>query len=304
MSQFIRFPNDGGDEGVWAEFEAAQNYNGIGINSCRLYNDAGALKISVGRIGIDNGTVKGTVVIDAVEAIDISGVSSGNWAKIEMTVSGTGYVFTATDISGGTDFSTMLSSVKAIFEEAKNGFYFEATKRCVGVAWKTAGGNLSRIFTLNNKEEFFNTSLDRERPVSIFTSIVAVNPVTGWTTLTLGDTLKNEIEGVSLSSNQVTLSPGKYYIAASSNVNPSANNSNRGLRIRDITNGVTLIGGNGVNLNALSGHILPLQIEREPVVIEDDLAIELQQYGSSDVASLSGAITDLVARKIIIERIA
>jgi len=123
-NNFVRFPIEGGDQDNWADFEEAQNYSGaIGVCSCNLYDDSGTLKLTTGRIGIDDGTNTGTSIIDTVATIDMSGVSNSNWARIEMAVSGVGVTFAATDINLATDETTLPIGFTDSWSGDKGGFY-------------------------------------------------------------------------------------------------------------------------------------------------------------------------------------
>ncbi|MGH6955935.1 MAG: hypothetical protein ACREEW_04645, partial [Caulobacteraceae bacterium] len=73
-----------------------------------------------------------------------------------------------------------------------------------------------------------------------------------WTQRALNTTVENGVSGASLSGNQVTLPAGTYNVSASALCQAGANVSalNHKLRLRDITDGTTLI--SGVN-NAYAG---------------------------------------------------
>jgi hypothetical protein len=120
-----------------------------GANTCRLYNDGGDLKITAGKIGIDDGTVIGVCDVTA-ETIDMSGVSAGNWAKIELSVSGSAYTIEIADIAGETTELIIPAAVKAAYVDTKRGYYLTATKRLIGIAWKTAAGALGWIYNTEN----------------------------------------------------------------------------------------------------------------------------------------------------------
>jgi len=145
-NQFVRFPTEGGDDNTWAPFEEAQNKTGVlGVYSAHLYNDSGALKLTKGRIGINDGTNIGTVELDTIETIDIAGISNSNWAQVEMAVSGTGVSFSVSDIVGGTDASSLPAAFTASYNPEKAGYYINATKRTIGLIWKNASGTLEGI---------------------------------------------------------------------------------------------------------------------------------------------------------------
>jgi len=134
---FWRLPIENADENTWAQYVLAQEKNSIGDYTSYLFNDAGVLKITPGRIGLDDGTNIGVAIIDTETTISMAGVSANSWAKIEMSVSGASVTFTALDLSGS------VTSIPAGFKNAwngtKGGFYISASKRTIGIARNTAG---------------------------------------------------------------------------------------------------------------------------------------------------------------------
>lgn len=144
-NSYYREPLVGGDEGAWGPYDQAQNRNGYGAISSELYNDSGTLKLTKGMIGFNNGTNRGVCLIDTVTSIDISGVASGNWGQIEVALSATVPVFTATTITGATTQCTLPTNFTNAFNPEQQGYYMTATKRCIGLIWKTAGGALGPI---------------------------------------------------------------------------------------------------------------------------------------------------------------
>jgi len=156
-NNFIRFAIEGGDEDDWADFEEPQNYSGtIGACYCNLYDDSGTLKITKGRVGIDDGTNTGTAIIDTVTTISIAGVSNSNWAKIEVSVSGVGVTIAAADISGATDETALPAGFTDAWDGNKGGFYIAANKRCIGLAWKNAGGTLEGIINVGDYSDSYS----------------------------------------------------------------------------------------------------------------------------------------------------
>lgn len=153
---FYRKPVIGADENNWGPYNDAHILNAVGLNSCKLYDDAGTLKISKGRIGIDNGTNKGSCDIDTVTSISLAAVTNSNWAKIEIEVSGTAVSFSASDTNTGVDTAPEIipSGFKSAFDESKQGFYITATKRTVGLVWLDSSGNLAGIINANNYESY------------------------------------------------------------------------------------------------------------------------------------------------------
>ena len=145
---FQRFPQVGGDINIGGDYNEFQLESLLGVITSQLYNDGGALKLKVGRIGIDNGTTKGAAILDTVETIDLSGVSNETWAKIEMAISGTAPVFTAADIAGATDPAEAPATFKNSYNGLKGGFYIDTAKRCIGLAWKNSSGVLLAIINV------------------------------------------------------------------------------------------------------------------------------------------------------------
>jgi hypothetical protein len=145
-NDFVRFPNSGGDLGTWDTY-AEPNIRGgaLGHYSCNLYDNAGALTLSKGAIGIDDGTNEGISRIDTITVISMAAVSNANWAKIEMTVAGAGVSFAASDIAGATDPAALPAGFTGAYNPEKAGFYITGTKRCIGLAWKNTGGTLEGI---------------------------------------------------------------------------------------------------------------------------------------------------------------
>ena len=152
-NRFIREPREGGDNNVWAEYLLEHTRSIIGILTSRLYNSSGILKLKTGRIGIDNNTNKGIVVIDTEIAISIAGLSANNWIKIEMTVSGTVPTFTATDITGETDSGLLPSIIQNSYDGEKGGYYISNNKRCIGIAYLDAGGAIDYILNFKYNEQ-------------------------------------------------------------------------------------------------------------------------------------------------------
>jgi hypothetical protein len=145
---FRRFPEPGGDYDAGANYNQYQLESTLGLITSQLYNDGGDLTLKVGQIGIDNGPNKGVAKIDTEEVIDLSGCSNSNWIKVEMAISGTAPVFTATDITGATDPSEAPTTFKNSYDGEKGGFYISASKRCIGLAWKNGSDVLLAIINV------------------------------------------------------------------------------------------------------------------------------------------------------------
>lgn len=150
---FFRKPIIGADDNTWALYNDQFILTAIG--SCRsfLYDDSGTLKISIGKIGIDNGSIKGISDIDTITTIDFSGVPTSNWAKIEMSVSGTGVSFSASDIAGKTDPAIIPVEFTSSWDGSKEGFYISADKRCVGLIYKSSVPDLACIINVKDNQK-------------------------------------------------------------------------------------------------------------------------------------------------------
>jgi len=118
---------------------------GEGGNSCYLYDDSGALTLSLGFFGINDGVVRGSVEVTTAGAISLVGLTVSRWAKVEASVSGTSVTFEITSIAAASDPATLPTDFTAGYNGAKGGFYITATKRCIGVVWISAAGALKGI---------------------------------------------------------------------------------------------------------------------------------------------------------------
>ena len=144
---FYHEPNVGSDANIWGPYMLMQaRVGGRGGLSMELLNTGGALHLSAGYAGIDDGTVKGTVERTADAALSLAGVSAGNWAAIELSIVAGVPTYTISDIAGGDDEWTIPASVKVAYDYMKGGYYLIASKRLIGIAFKTAfAGVLSRV---------------------------------------------------------------------------------------------------------------------------------------------------------------
>ncbi len=144
-NEFIRFPIDGGDTGVWASYLLDNIKDLIGNYTCYLYDDSGTLKVSKGQIGIYNGVNYGISKIDTITTISLAAVSNSNWAKIEMSISGSAVSFAAADIAGATNPASAPTDFTNAYNPEKGGFYITSTKRCIGIVYVNASGTLTGI---------------------------------------------------------------------------------------------------------------------------------------------------------------
>lgn len=92
-----------------------------------------------------------------------------------------------------------------------------------------------------------------------------------WLTRTLNTAKTNEIDGASLSSNQVTLPAGTYYVEGSGGArNPRVHRT----RVRDVTNGTTLAVGQTAISNSSS--VVTESVSRGQFTLDSSATIELQ----------------------------
>jgi len=155
-NEFSRKPSIGADLNNWAPFNDELIRYAIGAYTSYLYDDSGALKVSLGRIGINDGTNEGISHIDTITTVDMSGVSTSNWAKIEMSVSGTAVTFTALDIAGKTNPVVLPTEFTGAWSGAKSGYYITSTKRCIGIVYKDSGGVLGGVINADDNQLGFH----------------------------------------------------------------------------------------------------------------------------------------------------
>lgn len=133
---FYPKPVIGGSINVWGTYlDMLVRAGGIGALTCELYNDSGALKLSKGKIGINDGTYEGVAVIDTITTIDTTGMTANNWHKIELSVSGASVTIAIAAIAAATDESVIDAATKAAYDYEKAGYYLTDTKRLLGVVY-------------------------------------------------------------------------------------------------------------------------------------------------------------------------
>ncbi len=161
---FYREPTNHGDNNNYHDYVMLQlRCGGRGGLTMELYNSGGSLYLSAGYAGIDDGVTKGTVERTAAAALSIAGISVGTWCKVEVAVSGSAVTYTVLDIAGAVTEHTIPPTVVAAYDYRKAGYYLTASKRIIGLAYKTGAGNLGRIVNPNsNHSGFF------ESPVNTF----------------------------------------------------------------------------------------------------------------------------------------
>lgn len=299
---FTRRPIAGADENTWAPLEQAQNVAVLSIYTAYLFNDSGTLKVTAGNIGMNDGTNFGVSNSTTEQTISIAAVTNGNWAYVLMSVSGASVTFSAVDIAGETDSNSFPSTtVDALWNGARGGFY-SASNRILGVIYKGSGGTLDIVY--NAEKKISNNNFLKRSKFSIFNSQTTMASLAaGWNTMTLDNTVRNEISGVSISSNQITIPQGVYRINGYCTMTVQDTPSLRGIRIYDATNAVKLSDGllsyypdaaNDGNIESVFDDIIE---------IEGEIDIELQVFAVVSDSSGNGTPTDGDFRRIIIERL-
>jgi len=145
MSTFTRRPTPGGDSGIWDQFQLPQDYISLSLLTTYLYSNAGALTLSKGNIGLDDGSQAGVVIVDTVTTISLVGLTASCWARIEVSRSGTTPTIAITSIAGETNPAALPASFTGGIDAAKGGFYISSMKRVLGLAWINAAGALTGI---------------------------------------------------------------------------------------------------------------------------------------------------------------
>lgn len=149
---FYPEPINNSDLGVWGPKELRQNQATMGLITAKLYNDAGVLKMTTGVIGFNDGSMNGTFIFDSVSTLDFSGITSGYWFTIELSRTNTTPVFTCTRIESATSQS-LSPVIDTYYNPLKGGYYMTASKRLIGLAWKTGGGALEAVFNLISNDD-------------------------------------------------------------------------------------------------------------------------------------------------------
>lgn len=246
---FTRRPIAGADENTWAPLEQAQNIAALSIYTGYLYNDSGTLKMKAGNIGINDGTNYGVASSTTDDTISLAGVTSGNWSYVYMSVSGASVTFSLVAIAGETDSDAFPSAtVDALWSGSRGGFY-STSNRIVGVIYVNGSGNLSIIY--NTQKQFKNNEFLRLPRFAEFNSVTIDSGfLLGSNKTTLDLTIRNEIDGMSLASSQITCPPGRYKIYGYCQIHATSAGTVRGTVIYDATNAVNLIYGGATYMNS------------------------------------------------------
>lgn len=144
-----RKPIIGGDLDAWGPFNDAFIRDTIGKCSVKLYDNAGALTVSKGRIGISDGIVEALCVIDTLTAVSLAAIGNSQWAEVYMTVAGTAVSFDVAAIAGATLADVIHATFTGAWDQDKGGYYINAARRCIGIVWKGSTGGLDGIINVN-----------------------------------------------------------------------------------------------------------------------------------------------------------
>ncbi len=142
---FVREPIDHGDNNIWHDYIMNQVRRGaLGALSMELYDNGGALTLSAGYAGIDDGTNKGTIYCTGANVVSLAAITVGHWAKVELSVSGTSVTISAAELVD-TDETVVPAAIIAAYDFVKQGYYSVATKRLAGIAYKNGAGVLGKV---------------------------------------------------------------------------------------------------------------------------------------------------------------
>jgi hypothetical protein len=137
-------PINNGDPDIWGPKELNQNRLSLGLNTCRLYDDAGTLKLSIGEFGLVTPSRYQKIQVDAAVSISLAGLTASKWAKIECAVSALVASISITSLTGAN--AAIIPTVFAsAYSGLKGGFYIDTSKRCLGLVWIDSGGLLDGV---------------------------------------------------------------------------------------------------------------------------------------------------------------
>lgn len=121
-----------------------------GINTCKLYDDSGTLKMTIGFINLDNGSGNELVYYDSVETISITGITNSRWFTVELSRVGDVPTLTAVELATDTNPYELPASIDSYYDPEKGGYYRVGTARIVGFGWKATGGTLAGILNVDS----------------------------------------------------------------------------------------------------------------------------------------------------------
>lgn len=149
---FYLEPIDGGDTGIWGSKELRQNRLGSGLMAAKIYDDSGTLKISKGRIHLDDDSGNGVVYVDTITTVDISGVTNSRWFTVEVSRTGTTPSFAAVELADANPYD-LPTNLDSYYDPEKGGYYRVGTARIIGLGWKATGGSLAGIVNVESMIE-------------------------------------------------------------------------------------------------------------------------------------------------------
>jgi len=177
---FHPFNPDGGNIGVWASPEHEILRLGLGACTPLLYLDGADLKLSQGRIGLDDGSQEGAVEIDTVTTLSVAALTVSLWARVEVSRTYTTPAITLTSIVGASDPAALPAGFTGAYDGAKQGYYVTATKRVIGLVWINAAGAVEGIVNVGAGSDYagYATSNDAYDVLYYFLSPKYVIPQT------------------------------------------------------------------------------------------------------------------------------
>lgn len=126
-----------------------------GINTCKLYDDSGVLRMTTGLINLDNGSGNELVYYNSVETISFSGITNSRWFTVELTRVGDVPTLTAVELGSDTNPYALPASLDSYYDPEKGGYYRVSTARIVGFGWKATGGTLAGIVNVGSIIEWY-----------------------------------------------------------------------------------------------------------------------------------------------------
>lgn len=103
--------------------------------------------------------------------------------------------------------------------------------------------------------------------------------IAAWNTRQINVKEGDDAGNLTLSSNKITFTPGRYYVSFKVNtVNNAANANNQKLRLRDTTGGVTYLSGQNYAVSNVDGATLTLE---GIINVATTVALDLEHYVSS-----------------------
>lgn len=161
-NRFVRRARDGGDRNQWADFQHAQDYLGIPVNTPLLYLDGADLKYSKGIVGLDDESDIGSCIFDTILILSVASLTNSLWAKVELSRINTSLTISLTSIAGANDPTTLPASFTGAYDGEKGGYYIQSDRRCLALIWINASGTVEGIVNCLNGATYagYSTSND------------------------------------------------------------------------------------------------------------------------------------------------